>query len=92
MSNLQPFFENLPHPTKNKDKPGGKLSVFCKKGGWVVLDGGQKVWYDKHASPAWPRCPALPVADEAGHKRVPGSIADAAACRQGRDRAPQTGE
>ena len=27
----------------------------------------------------WPRCSALPVADAAEHKRVPGSIADAAA-------------
>ena len=26
----------------------------------------------------WPRCSALPVADEAEHKRVPGSIADEA--------------
>ena len=39
-----------------------------------------------------PRCPALPVADEAGHKRVQRSADDEDACHRGRCRAPQTDE
>jgi len=73
----------------------GKLQpVFQKNAAKPVLDGQVKMCYYIKAKymPLWPRCSALPVADKAEHKRVPGSIADAAACRQGRYRVPQTGE
>ena len=40
----------------------------------------------------WPRCSALPVAEEAEQKCVLRSIADEAVYRQGRYRVPQTEE
>ena len=39
-----------------------------------------------------PRCPALPVADEAGHKRVQRSADEEGACHRRRCRVPQTDE
>ena len=41
--------------------------------------------------PSGPRCPALPVADEAGHKRVQRSARDEGVFAEDIRRVPQTG-
>ena len=51
------------------------LPIFTARGSEpTAASGGRKEANEWQ----WPRCPALTVADEAGHKRVQGSVAYAA--------------